>query len=196
MADIFSHEQTDFFVSCFIKIGRSENHEIDTLWILFPVLTQLEFSNWILTFEVWCRTFVQNLETELREDISHFYLQSLTLPISKIWHTWTYKPGATNIRYMYLENLFIFVSIYFKICMETINPLIVCLMRLDFCICFVICHVWHVLFVYFYFKCSLKLKIDLVAVVKWVMNEGAEGSPKHRLSSFPTQLFYLPGFFK
>ena len=111
-----------FFVSCFIKIGRSENHEIDTLWILFPVLTQLEFSNWILTFEVWCRTFVQNLETELREDISHFYLQSLTLPISKIWHTWTYKPGATNIRYMYLENLFIFVSIYFKIYMET-DPL-------------------------------------------------------------------------
>ena len=117
VADIFSHEQEDFF--CFIKIGRSENHEIDTLWILFPVLTQLEFSNWILTFEVWCRTFVQNLETELREDISHFYLQSLTLPISKIWHTGIYKSGATNIRYMYVENLFIFVSIYFKIYMET-----------------------------------------------------------------------------
>ena len=96
-------------------------------------------------------------------------------------------------------NSFISVSIYFKIYMETdhspINPLIVCLICLDFCICFVICHLWHVLFVYFYFKCSLKLKIDLVAVVKWVMNEGAEGSPKHRLSSFPTQLFYLPGFF-
>ena len=185
-----------FFVSCFIKIGRSENHEIDTLWILFPVLTQLEFSNWILTFEVWCRTFVQNLETELREDISHFYLQSLTLPISKIWHTGIYKSGATNIRYMYVENLFIFnlfQNLYGKWPL-THYPLIVCLICLDFCICFVICYVWHVLFVYFYFKCSLKLKIDLVAVVKWVMNEGAEGSPKHRLSSFPTQLFYLPGF--
>ena len=95
--------------------GRSENHEIDTLWILFPVLAQLEFSNWILTFEVWCRTFVQNLETELREDISHFHLQSLTLPISKTWHTGAYKSVATNIEYMYIEIL----SIYFKIYMET-----------------------------------------------------------------------------
>ena len=103
--------------------GRSENHEIDTLWILFPVLTQLEFSNWILTFEVWCRTFVQNLETELREDISHFHLQSLTLPISKIWHTGAYKSGAINIKYMYVEILLSLCQFISKFIWKlTINP--------------------------------------------------------------------------